>query len=419
MKQLKQLIWLVFGASIYIVSYAADINKGQGGNTTINQRLSGEVAGDGGVSSFYRWEGKLPKAPGIMLQTEPVDTFENLPAAARVLRILYTSEDARWHTGVIPVSGQLILPGTEPPAEGWPVFAWGHGTAGVADVCAPSWTGLRERDAAYLNDWLKAGYALVLSDYQGLGGPGPHPYLYWQAEGRSVLDAAKAALAYMPEKLSNKLLLGGQSQGAGAAMGAAVLAAEYAATLNIRGMVVTGLNSVFPDGPIPVTPRNSNNMFLSLVAGGLQDNAPAIDQLVSEKGSKLLTEARRGCTESIKQVARDLRVRSMEEVINIAPEELAAWQVPVSQPPARELAFPVLIQTGMADATVTPYYQYAAARALCSAGNNVAWLTYDGLDHDSVMQGSLPDAFEFARNVMSDNSIDNHCEKLSRSVLQP
>ena len=35
-----------------------------------------------------------------------------------------------------------------------------------------------------LNDWVNAGYAVVRTDYQGLGTPGPHPYLIGKSEGR-------------------------------------------------------------------------------------------------------------------------------------------------------------------------------------------------------------------------------------------
>ena len=36
----------------------------------------------------------------------------------------------------------------------------------------------------------KAGYAVVRTDYEGLGTPGDHPYLVGVSEGRSVLDMA-------------------------------------------------------------------------------------------------------------------------------------------------------------------------------------------------------------------------------------
>jgi hypothetical protein len=80
------------------------------------------------------------------------------------------------------------------------VISWAHGTTGVADVCAPT------RDFAgtpnptgesYINDdlnaWLQAGYAVLRTDYEGLGTPGKHPNLGGTSEGRSVLDIVAAA----------------------------------------------------------------------------------------------------------------------------------------------------------------------------------------------------------------------------------
>jgi aryl-alcohol dehydrogenase-like predicted oxidoreductase len=63
--------------------------------------------------------------------------------------------------------------------------AWAHGTIGTADVCAPSWAGRSERDITYLNHWLDQGYAVLASDYQGLGTPGGHPYLTTRPEAYS------------------------------------------------------------------------------------------------------------------------------------------------------------------------------------------------------------------------------------------
>jgi hypothetical protein len=70
-------------------------------------------------------------------------------------------------------------------------MAWAHGTVGIADVCAPSWAGRSERDITYLNHWLDQGYAVVASDYQGLGTGGGHPYLIARPEASSVLDSVR------------------------------------------------------------------------------------------------------------------------------------------------------------------------------------------------------------------------------------
>ena len=47
----------------------------------------------------------------------------------------------------------------------------------MADICAPSWVGYSTRVEAFLNAWLARGFAIAATDYQGLGTPGPHPYM--------------------------------------------------------------------------------------------------------------------------------------------------------------------------------------------------------------------------------------------------
>ena len=40
--------------------------------------------------------------------------------------------------GSTAVSGTIAIPPGTPPAGGWPVITWTHGTTGLAPVCAPS-----------------------------------------------------------------------------------------------------------------------------------------------------------------------------------------------------------------------------------------------------------------------------------------
>ena len=131
--------------------------------------------GDGGVSSFYTWnDGDIPSTPGQMLRTEPLDPALGLAMAGEQLRILYTSTDGIDGKTPVVVSG---YPKGTPPAGGWPLVAWAHAT-GIADTCAPSWIPRSERDAHYLNAWLQQGYAIVATDYQGLGSrAAPDPWL--------------------------------------------------------------------------------------------------------------------------------------------------------------------------------------------------------------------------------------------------
>src|SRR5207253_5946777 len=123
------------------------------------------------------------------------------------LRILYSSTDGIGNQARIAVSGTMYIPRGTMPAGGWPIVAWAHGTTGIADVCAPSWRGNGARDGEYLDAWLSHGFAVVATDYQGLGTPGVHPYLLWRSEGYSVLDAVRAALQRYSGQLRNEVIV--------------------------------------------------------------------------------------------------------------------------------------------------------------------------------------------------------------------
>lgn len=374
---------------------------------------TGVVAGDMDLSPFYRWEERLPEKPGVLLREETLPRQHDMDAADVSLRILYTSTDVRWRSGFIPVSGTLYLPAGTAPSGGWPLLAWGHGTAGIADTCAPSWTTHDKRDATYLDRWLRAGFAVVVTDYQGLGGPGPHPYLYWQAEARSILDSARAAFSARPKLIANRVVVAGQSQGAGAALGVARLAREYAPDVQVLGIVATGPNSTFPEGPVSLPVRNSSNMFLSFASGGLRDDGPKIDDIVSPRGRQLLDTARRACTDELGALAKSLKVRGLSDALSISMEQLAPNRIPVTDMPMGPTHFPLLIATGMDDDTVEPVRQHAVVAALCASDNNVTWRRYEGLDHDDALNGSFDDSLVFARSLLAGDKVGGNCSEIS------
>src|ERR1700754_4439647 len=65
------------------------------------------------------------------------------------------------------VSGVLTVPKGKAPKKGWPIVSWAHGTTGIADSCAPTRSGAGQSyDHPLLQRWLRAGYAIVRTDYQ-------------------------------------------------------------------------------------------------------------------------------------------------------------------------------------------------------------------------------------------------------------
>ena len=118
------------------------------------------------------------------------------------------------------------------------MVTWAHGGAGMADICAPSkqsdiasghastqaLVAMARRRRGCVQTFLDAGYVIAATDYEGLGTPGLHPLLVGESEGRSVLDAARAARGLKPAAAASKALVFGQSQGGHAALFAGELA---------------------------------------------------------------------------------------------------------------------------------------------------------------------------------------------------
>jgi dienelactone hydrolase len=307
----------------------------------------------------------------------------------------------------VPVSGTLYLPKGEPPAGGWPLVAWAHGTLGVSDRCAASWSGHKRRDAVYINRWLENGLAVVATDYQGLGGPGPHPYLIWEAEGRSVLDAVRAALSAHADKLAAKVFITGQSQGSGAALGATRIAPTYASDVPLLATVATGVVSTFPEGPYKAPTRINSPVYVTLatLGGSLPDEAPSADALATDKGKMLLKAAREGCTAEMRALAE----REDITAANAFVEPIEARLTPETDMSVTQLPVPVMLGTGLADTTLVPRRQYGAVKALCAGGSDLVWKTFPGATHNGGLNASFPDALAFVRDALAGHTPQSNC----------
>src|SRR3954452_5446830 len=154
---------------------------------------------------------KLPSGHGTPVWQRKLTGPAVLKSAKSNTLLLYTSTGIAGKT--VGVSGDVAVPNGKAPKGGWPVITWAHGTVGIADSCAPSKVGTQANyDSPLLNKWLKAGYAVVRTDYEGLGTPGPHPYLIGDSEGRSTLDMVKAARK-LNKDIGKELVIAGHSQG--------------------------------------------------------------------------------------------------------------------------------------------------------------------------------------------------------------
>ncbi|QEO17967.1 lipase family protein [Acetobacter vaccinii] len=377
------------------------------------------------VSAFYQWQAPVEAPPGTILRTEPLKASW-LPAdTGAAYRILYSSTDGMDPKRLVPVSGYMLFPSGPAPKKGWPVVIWAHGTTGVADRCAPSWMGPRARDTAYLNAWLKRGFAIVASDYQGLGTPGVHPYLLYRPEAYSLLDAGRAILNQKQFPVRNTLLIVGQSQGAGATLAASWAFPQYAPKLGIKAAVMTGLvASVHQDHPQSddsnetryTTVNDMDPAFAMLrLAGSDQAIHPQTDpsSLLSDKGRVMLSVSKTACLHDLFDKAEELGIHKGKDML---AQDITAYDKDMDQYfelPNGHVTIPLFLGTGLADGMAGTKGQYDAAKALCKAGTTVQWHTYPGVTHNGAVNYSLPDSAVFVKDVLSGKPVASSCDSLT------
>lgn len=175
--------------------------------------------------------------PGTLVSAMSMPAFAASPEGQLVdaARVVYRSTNG--DTGQpTEVSGSVFTPKGTPPAGGWPLISFGHGTTGLDEPCGPSLSPTLLGFGTILAGYASKGYAVALADYQGLGMPGIHPYTDSKTAGLNMIDAARA-LRHTFHDVSDRWAAVGGSQGGGAAWAADEQAASYAPDLNLVGAV--------------------------------------------------------------------------------------------------------------------------------------------------------------------------------------
>jgi fermentation-respiration switch protein FrsA (DUF1100 family) len=181
---------------------------------------------------FYVPPDPLPaRPPGEILRIEEMDAYlvPGVRLRARAYRVLYRSTSAIGEPTA--VSGTVLIPRGR-SSKPRPLIGYAVGTHGIGDSCAPSRLIARgfEWEAGLMAMVLARGWAVAITDYQGLGTPGDHTYMVGRALGPNVLDAMRAARALEPAVLpaEGPAAIMGYSEGGCAAAWAAQLQPTYA-----------------------------------------------------------------------------------------------------------------------------------------------------------------------------------------------
>ena len=371
--------------------------------------------GDGGASAFYAMPVPKSASAGTLLKQQPLEDNLRLPDAAKAIRFLYTSTSGLQSDKPVAVSGQLFLPKGKPPRGGWPLLSWSHGTVGIADHCAPSFDGYPDFHQDYLTRWLAEGFAIVASDYEGLGTKGTHPYLATKPAAYSNLDAIRAVQS-SGFPVSKDVFLLGQSQGAAAALASAGHAQSYAPGVRVSGVIATGIPFFTPKALLAVRDARPTDIvdpqlgynFLALSLVQLVDTQFSMDDYLSDKARPIAKRISKICNRDMRKVITREKL-TYDNSFTASPNAGLEKAFKLMQYPKLKLNVPIFIGSGALDKDTPLRMQMALVRRLCAAGSTVESKIYKDEEHLSALTRSLPDAISFVTSLRGGQGATDNC----------
>lgn len=336
------------------------------------------------------------------------------PKGLKWYRIMYLSTtvagDATVDTGI------LTVPDGDPPPGGWDVATHAHGSTGLADDCAPSRTvGSNPISTAELqvvgNDAAKHGYVVASTDYEGQGGPGRHPFLQGESEGRAVLDAARAARGFPGLKLGHDLAIVGYSQGGHAALWANQIAAKWTPEFHVIGTLAgapaSEVAALLADGPVAAI---DNPQAVGITAG-LEAVDPRLerdlDRLLTPAGEKLLKIMDSSCMPPT-------GFEAGKPLLTADPTRTQPWKrlLAANTPGSVATENPVLIVHSAEDESVPIGRSATLLARLCRAGQVVERRVLPTGGHVAAAVPAYAEGFDWleglARGTEPVNSCDTH-----------
>jgi pimeloyl-ACP methyl ester carboxylesterase len=368
----------------------------------------------------------LPDGPhGSVIWARPLDGVTMaLPSAARNILVVYRSVDDKDRT--VPVSGTVAIPQGQAPRGGWPVITWTHGTVGLAPICAPSRDTATGPEHDYietirglLDGFVKKGYAVVASDYAGLGVAGFQPYLQGVPTGRNALDMLRAARAIEPA-IGKRYAVMGHSQGGQVDLFAASMGPARLADFKLVGNVAFAPGSHITGRLASVMASAKTELSLPYVLYAMQSYATTdrridLRRILTPEALRHLPDLHEQCmtyaltkTYWASAIAKDQFVAKPD----VAPFRRFAAR---NEPGPLRISVPTMIIQGTADVTVFPQDTDNLARQLCARGNVVAYKPVAGADHDGSMRDGGAAALDFIDARFAGKKAENQCKALPRA----
>jgi predicted esterase len=402
----------------------------------------------GSVSDFYklpstpasaahgavvRWKRMTNLSAGLVLNSDGVAGF----------RMMYVSTAADGYTKTY-VTGTLLVPARtyngylNLPQIPRPIIGMGTGTQGFSDNCAASF-GLENSnnvDIILIRQALDKGWAVSVSDYQGLGTrpavelppsdpnyrADDHTYVVGQALGRNVIDSVRASFEFdsvattaiknidFPLRIginavlrtTSKIAFWGYSEGGNSAAWAGQLQPSYDAGLNMRAVAVGGVPADLLAAGNAINQRfGLQNVAFGVLVGaaiGFKQAYPELpfEQYLTDAGKTLVRDIKNSCIAPA--VLRGLGFNLITDFTTggFSPLTNSLWQARFNQNKLGSLppTVPTFVYHAQSDEALEYTQGRQAARDWCARGVRVTWKSYPG-EHVTGFLTGMGDALNF------------------------
>lgn len=353
--------------------------------------------------------------PGDVVSAEPTDfqVFPGVPIPTHAWKIKYNSTAANGESNT--VSGTVLVPKGDHDGPR-PLLTYAVGTVGIGDQCAPSEnfaTG-KTREAPLIEMALLRGWAVAVTDYEGLGTPGTHTYTVGSAAGSAVLDAARAAqrlpeageLGVTPE---SPVGIMGYSQGGQASAWAAEMSKSYAPELQVKGVASGGVPADLPkvaeynDGD-----EEAGLVLMSAIGHDAAHPELKLDSYLNDEGRRITQIMRDGCLAEAREAGAN---KSVDDVTTSDPNQQPDWQQTLADDKLGTKApgVPAYVYHGAED-EIIPHEVGKQLRAdWCAKGNTVEWQSFPLAKHTATAAlGAIP-AMNWLRDRFKGEETQGDC----------
>lgn len=349
------------------------------------------------LTSFYDTPQPLPPGkPGELIRSESIDQY-NLPFELSALRVLYHSRTANGED--VAVSAVVLIPDGKSPASGWPVIAWAHEFRGAARQCAPSLMkslGAGPLLAMYAN----LGYAVVATDYAGLGADSGKPVLDMQSNALDVIYSIPAARAAVKE-IGAKWIALGPFQGGVAAV--AVAESEVRDPSYLGSIATSGLADA--QEVYQHFAQGSSNRMLLVLASIVKALYPEfrVSDMLKDTALPAYQRVAQTCGETEPEFTNGMLKPGWEN--NRFVKEFFSRNTPGQKPTHG----PLLVISGEADVAIPVEMSGKSVARMCKQGSRILFLKYPNLDASGVMGASAADQISWIKARFAGDAAPGNC----------